>query len=109
MIVGVRVAVGTTVFVGVRVIVGVRVTVGVFVGVDVFVGVGTPAKISPRKRLHAESLNCTDKPNWFDVKFKGALLNRPSKPPFQLMVMLLAFTPVSTSRGKLRLAAVVDV
>lgn len=62
---------------GVKVTVGVRVTVGVFVGVEVFVGVGTPANVSPRKRLQVGSLNCTDKPNWFEVKFKGALLKRP--------------------------------
>ena len=77
MIVGVRVAVGTKVCVGVKVTVGVRVTVGVFVGVEVFVGVGTPAKVSPRKRLQVGSLNCTDKPNWFEVKFKGALFKLP--------------------------------
>ena len=66
MIVGVRVTVG------VKVCVGVKVTVGVRVAVGVFVGVGTPTILSPLKRLHVGSLNCTEIPNWFMVKFNGA-------------------------------------
>ena len=74
----VGVLVGVCVIVGVRVIVDVGVTVGVSVAVPVgvivgvFVTVGKVMGAAPLERLQAGSLNCTVKPKWVELKFKGA-------------------------------------
>ena len=72
VLVGVFVIVGVSVIVDVGVIVGVSVAVPVGVGEGVGVMVGKVIGAAPLDRLQAGSLNCTVKPKWVELRFKGA-------------------------------------